>query len=267
LTPTSVKSLPRTTVTAALAIAMAVAPSLAAAQDIVFKIPPTKSTVDVAGRPITIIASGTVSGVAREGDQDVFKLSVIADLADLQQNMTALLQAQLDRADRCGDRIAVHNATLVPLDPASLVTVQLHYERWACAKVAGTQITSKLVGGDAQIEVKLTPTVEANNTVRLVPEIENIQADGSLGELLRSGSLGDMLKQKISDAILSAMQKGSDLSVTLPPTAQPYATIARAEFRDAGSGRLLAVLDGEIRIPAGQLQLLSGLVREHAASH
>jgi len=246
---------------------MAAVPSLVAAQEMIFKIPPTKSAVEIAGQPITIIASGAVSGISKQGDQDVFKLSVIADLADLQRNMTPLLQAQLNRSERCGDRIAVQNATLVPLEPASVATVQLHYERFACAKVAGKQITSKLVGGDAQIEVKLTPTVETNSTVRLVPEIGNIQADGSLGELLRSGSLGDMLKQKISDAILSAMQKGSDLSVTLPPAAQPYATIARAEFRDAGSGRLLAALDGEIRIPAGQLQLLAGLVRERTPSH
>jgi hypothetical protein len=251
----------------ALLLAIAFSASPAAAQDIIFKIPPTTRTVEVAGQPIAITAFGTVSGISKQGDQDVFKLSLTADLADLQQNFTALLQSQLDRSDKCGDRIAIHNATLVPVEPASLATVQLHYERWACAKVAGSHITDKLVAGDAQIVIKLTPSVDTASTVRLVPEIESIQADGSLGELLRTGPLGDMLKQKISDAILSAMQKGSDLSVTLPPAVQPYATIANAQFRDAGARRLLVVLDGEVRIPTGQLQILAGLIRERAQSH
>lgn len=251
----------------ALLIAFAFPASPARAQDVVFKIPPTTRTVEVVGQPIAITAFGTVSGISKQGDQDVFKLSLSADLADLQHNFSALLQSQLDRSDKCGDRIAIQNATLVPIEPASLATVQLHYERWACAKVAGTRVTDKLVSGDAQIVIKLTPSVDTASTVRLVPEIESIQADGSLGELLRSGPLGDMLKQKISDAILSAMQKGSDLSATLPPAVQPYATIASANFRDAGARRLLVVLDGEVRIPEGQLQILSGLIREHAQSH
>jgi hypothetical protein len=251
----------------ALLIALAFSASPAPAQDIVFKIPPTTRTVEVAGQPISITAFGTVSAISKQGDQDVFKLSLTADLADLQQNFTALLQAQLDRSDKCGDRIAIQNATLVPIEPASLATVHLHYERWACAKIAGSHITDKLVSGDAQIVIKLTPSVDTASTVRLVPEIESIQADGSLGELLRSGPLGDMLKQEISDAILSAMQKGSDLSATLPPAVQPYATIASAEFRDAGAHRLLVTLDGEVRIPACQMQILAGLIRERTSSH
>jgi hypothetical protein len=252
---------------AALSLALTILPPSAAAQTVVFKIPPTTRSFDVAGQPITVVASGTVSGITKQADQDVFKLSLTADLSDLQQDMTALLQSQLDRSDRCGDRIAVQNATLLPIDPASLATVQLHYERWACAKVAGTHVTQKLVAGDAQIEMKLTPSVESDSTVHLIPEIESIQANGSLGDLLRSDPLGTMLKQKISDAILAAMQKGSDLSVTLPPAVQPYATIASAEFRDAGSSRLLLALNGEVRIPSGQLQILAGLVREHSAAH
>ncbi|MGC1188598.1 MAG: hypothetical protein WA871_14520 [Candidatus Acidiferrales bacterium] len=243
---------------------LAILPSIAAAQDIAFKIPPTTRTFDVAGQPITVTSFGTLSGISKQAGQDVFKLSITADLSSLQQNITALLQAQLNRSDRCGDRIAIQNATLAPIEPASLATVQLHYERWVCAKVAGKQITDKLISGDAQIEIKLTPAVESDSTVRLVPEIQSIQADGSLGDLLRSGPLGDMLKQKISDAILSAMQKGSGLTATLPAAVQPYATIASAEFRDAGNRRLLVTLDGQVRIPAGQLQIFAGLNREHA---
>ena len=34
-----------------------------------------------------------------------------------------------------------------------------------------------------------------------------------------------MIQEKIRDSILNAMQKGANLGATLPPAAQPYATI------------------------------------------
>jgi len=109
----------------------------------------------------------------------------------------------------------------------------------------------------------LTPAVgEDNAELRLVPEMGPIEANGSLGELLRSGALGDMLREKIRGSILHALQKGTDLSVTLPPAVQGYATIRNAQFRDAGAGRLIAVLDGEIRVSDEQLRLLTREVKE-----
>jgi putative nucleotide binding protein len=52
--------------------------------------------------------------------------------------------------------------------------------------------------------------------LRLIPEVGPIQADGSLGELLRSGAVGEMLQEKIHKAILNALQKGTDLSAHSP---------------------------------------------------
>jgi len=43
-----------------------------------------------------------------------------------------------------------------------------------------------------------------------------IQTDGSLGEVLRSGSLGETLQQKIRTSILSALDKGANLHAALP---------------------------------------------------
>jgi hypothetical protein len=115
--------------------------------------------------------------------------------------------------------------------------------------------------------VKLTPGIQKDNTeLRLVPEVGTIQADGSLGELLRSGALGDMIREKIRSAILSALQKSTNLSATLPPVVQGYVTLQNAEFQDEGSGRLAAVLDGEIHITKEQLQILSKQVKERIAA-
>jgi hypothetical protein len=54
----------------------------------------------------------------------------------------------------------------------------------------GKERPNKPIGGNGVIEVKLTPTVDQGTTVRLVPVVGRIEADGALGELLRSGSLG-----------------------------------------------------------------------------
>jgi hypothetical protein len=205
--------------------------------------------------------------VSKDGDLDIFNLQLTADLTGLQQNMTALLSSQLDKDDHCGDRIAIQQATLTPADPASIATVQLHYERWACVKAFGKQQAKRVVGGNAVIPVSLTPGVDENKTeLRLVPEVGTIEADGSLGELLRSGTVGEMIREKIRSSILSAMQKGTNLSATLPPAAQGYATIENAEFKDGGSGRLIVVLDGQVRITKEQVQILSKQVKERIAA-
>jgi cobalamin biosynthesis protein CobT len=176
--------------------------------------------------------------------------------------MTGLLRSQLDKDDRCGDRIAIQQASLTPAGPSSLAVVQLHYERYACVKALGKQMARKLVGGNGVIQMKLTPTVEEGKTLRLVPEVESIQTDGSLGKLLRSGPVGDMLREKITKALLSAMQKGTDRSLTLPPAAQDIAVIDKAQFTDTGSGRLALALGGEVPISEKQIQFLRSQLKE-----
>lgn len=231
--------------------------------DLVFKIPPTRIPFNVKDQPITIVASGLIAMAASGSDTTTFRLELDADLSEVQQNATALLSSQLDKDDRCGEHIEIQQATLTPAAPAGIAVVQLHYERRACVKILGKHESKKLVAGNAVIQLKLTPAVDNDNTqLRLVPEVGPIQADGSLGELLRSGALGEALRDKIRAAILSAMEKGADLSATIPPVAQPYARIQSAQFKDAGSGRMMVALTGEIRITKEQVQELSREIRE-----
>lgn len=239
----------------------------ALAQKLTFKIPPTKIHLKVKDQPVTITAFGVVSLMTQERDVSVFNLELDADLSDLQQNIMPLLSEQLDKDDRCGERITVQHATIVPVPPASVTTVEFHYERWGCAKIFGKEQTKKLIGGNAVVPMKLTPFVDKENgELHLDPEIGEIQADGSLGELLRSGSLGEMLREKIRTSMLAAIKKGTDLISTVPQAIQGHATIQDAGFKDVGSGRLMVVLDGEVRLTKQQIQVLSEQVKERAAS-
>ena len=157
-------------------------------QDFTLRIPPVRTTLNVENQPVNITASGSITMTGRQRDQVAFRLELVADLSDFQQNITGVLRSELDKSERCGERIEIQHATLAPADPASVVTAQLHYERWACAKMFGKQTAHRLVGGNAVVELKLTPVVEDYRTVRLQPELGTIQADGSLGELLRDGA-------------------------------------------------------------------------------
>jgi hypothetical protein len=147
-----------------------------------------------------------------------------------------------------------------------VAVVQRHVERWACVKVLGKQAAKKLLRGDAQIEIKLTPAIEKDSTeLQLMPDVGDIQADGSLGEVLRSGALGETIREKVRNSIVSALNKGTNLSPTHPPAVQGCVTIQNAEFKDGGDGRLLVVLDGEARITQEQVKLLSDQVKERLA--
>jgi hypothetical protein len=264
----ALKSLAR--MSRSLLIATALLPMLSTilpAQETTFKIPPQKIPFTVKDQQAYIFASAVVSMSTKNSATENFRLQLTADLTGLQENLTPLLSAQLDKDDRCGERIAIQQATLTPAPPAALATVQLHYERFACVKAFGKQQAKRLVAGNAVVPIRLTPAVEQDNTqLRLNPEVGEIQADGSLGELLRSGSLGEMIREKIRDSILNAMQKGANLSATLPPAAQPYATIDSAQFKDAGASHLAVELVGEIRVPRDKLQAVTQQLKSRVAS-
>ena len=243
-------------------------PVFAAPKNETFKIPPVKIPLKIKDQQITIVASGLVTMAPKVHGLNVVNLALTADLADLQQNLTPLLAAALDKDNHCSDRIQIQNATITPVEPASLVVVQLHYERWACVKLFGKEQVQKLIGGNAVIQVKLTPSVGENHTqLLLTPELGPIQADGTLGELLRAGDVGEILRDKIQDAILTAMQKGLDLSAILPPALQGDVTIQDAQFKDAGNGRLIVTLDGVVQITDDQLQDLEKQLKSRLPFH
>jgi len=143
-------------------------------------------------------------------------------LSDLQQNITRSCIRNSTKLSVAESGLAIQSATLTPLEPKSLVVVRLHYERWACF---GRE-ANEMAEGNGTIEVKLTPSVAEDGSLRLTPEIGRVEAEGLIGELLRSGSLGDTLRDKITESLLSTVRKAGDFNATLPPAARatPHST-------------------------------------------
>ncbi len=230
-------------------------------QDLTFNLPKVTNSIDISGRPVSIQASGTVSrkstGTPAENGLNLFSLKLTADLSDVQHSITGILRSKLTRSPRCGERLEIQQAALTPLAPASLVVARLHLERWVCSPGQGSPV--EVAGGDGTIEVKLTPSVgqqspEQNAGLSLVSEITRVDAERFLRDLLRSGDLGDTLRQQITASVLSALRKGTDFKATLPPVAQESATLQKAQFQDAGAGQLTLVLDGQLQFSDEQTQ-------------
>ncbi len=228
--------------------------SLAPAEDFKLTIPPVKTSVSFDNQPIAILASGVITGKPNTLE-NVFRLRLTADMADLQQHIAEVLKTQLDTSERCGDRLSVTRATLVPAAPGSTLTAYMHYERWLCAKVLGKEMVRKLIGGDGVIPVTLTPSLEGNE-VKLTPEVGTIEAKGAFGEVLKSGAVRDRLRDKIHDSILAAMREGTNLKSALPPGLQRVTTIQSVRFGDSGSGGLVLELAAEIRLSAAEIRQL-----------
>jgi hypothetical protein len=234
-----------------------------AGQGVTFSLPAVTNSIDMAGQPIAFPTSGAVSRISAGNGQNLFNLKVVADLSDLQQNITGILRSKVTRSPRCGERIEVLEATLTPLEPASQIVAKLHSERWVC--MTG-QSPMEVAGGDAEIEVKLTPSVEPATGLHLVPEITRVEAEGLLRDSLRSGDLGVALRDQIAASILSALQKGADLKATLPPAAQQSATLQNALFQDDGADQLSLVLDGKLQFSDEQTQQFAAQLKQRLAA-
>jgi hypothetical protein len=135
----------------------------------------------------------------------------------------------------------------------------------------------EVAAGDATIEVKLTPSVEppsletslvetssveTKTGLGLVSEITRVEAEGFLRDMLRSGDLGATLRDQIAASLLSALQKGTDLKTTLPPAAQPSATLQKAQFQNAGADQLNLVLDGQLQFSDEQTQQFAAQLKQ-----
>lgn len=215
------------------------------------KIPPVKTTLVVEGQPVELTIWGTVSAAPA----GAFHLAATVDLGGFQEHLTPVLAAQLNRSDRCGERLSVERAVLAPAAPAGLLTAYVHYERFGCAKAFGKEVVKRLVGGNGVVAVDLTPSV-AENRIALAAQVRKIDADGSLGEVLRSGSFGDSIREKIATSIESAIGKSADLKSTLPAGMDKAASIHAVQFTDGGAGRLWLTIDAEVHLSAEQFQTL-----------
>ncbi len=170
-----------------------------------------------------------MSRTSVENGHNIFSLTLVADLSDVQQNITGILRAQLTRSPRCGERIEIQQATLVPALPNSSAMVHLHYERWICPP--GSSGPTELANDDGTLEVKLTPSLGQNAALSFVSEITRVEAAGFLRNALRSGALGETLRDQIAAALLSILQQCADQKTALPAVAKESVTLQRCNSR------------------------------------
>jgi hypothetical protein len=247
-----------------LALGREMSITLASGQDLAFVLPRVKKPVNLENLTIPVTVSGVLSQIAAQGGQRTFRLELIADLSELQQNIMELLRAQLDSSETCGQRVSIQQARLTPASPAGLLVVRLHFERWMCTRTMGQQTSNELSEGDGTVEIKLTAAIEKEkeNTLVVKAAFSRIDATGMLGDLLRSGQLGDDLQAKSAQSVLAAVRAGTDFKTALPPAVQNSATIQSAKFRDLGVGGLSVVLDGQVEISNEQADQLANQLNQ-----
>ena len=225
--------------------------------DTVLPIPPVRTSLELGGLPVEIDISGTVA--QRDGESSI-QLDLQANLESLQRQLTPILQSELNQNNRCGERLAIQEAELIPTAPAARLRVALHVEKWSCLKLLGKDQAKRLAGGDGVVMLRLTPVVEEGKSVRLAAEVESIEADGSLGELLKSGPIGAALQEKIKESLVKAIRKATDFKAMLPPKVAPFVTLDRAAF--AGNGRGLVLrLNGRLQVDGVDAAGLLGMLR------
>jgi hypothetical protein len=234
------------------------------AQEASYTLRAMKNTANIANQAVTVVTSGVVSKPEVDAGQNTFAVELTADITDLQHSMTEVLRSQLNQANRCGERIEIATAQLTPEQPAGLITAQLHYERWTCNSMLGRDDMNEMVEGNGTIAVKLTPAVAQDGTLQLNAKIEQVEADGLLGELLRSDTLGEKLRDKIAACVLSVLDQGGDFKAALPSGTRDFASLKQAHFQDMGAGRLMMVMDGEIRVSSEQVAALTTVLKRQS---
>jgi hypothetical protein len=235
---------------------------LASGDDLSFTFAPVKSAAHIGSQTTAITVSGMLSQTATQGGQRTFKLRMITDLLDLQQNATQLLRPEIEHGSDCGERLLLRQASIAPSTPVSVLILQLHYERWSCRG----SISSEIAEGDGTVEIKLTPTVEKPNVLKLAAAYSRINASGMMGDSLRTGDLGDDLRDRVTHSILEAMQAGADFKTNLPPAVQNSAVIQSVKFQDAIAGRLTVVLDGQMEVSNDQVNLMASQLNQSLAA-
>ncbi len=234
---------------------------LASGQDSTFTFPAVKSTARFADHLVGLTSAGQLSQTAAEGRQRTFKLQLIADLSDVQQNITELLRSAVDRSDRCGERIAVQQAMLSPASPASTLFVRLHYERWICTRLGAQTSTNEIAESDGSVEMQLTPML-GKSGAEISSQLGRIEGSAMMADAVRQGRLGDDLRDTAGRLLLSCIQAGTDLKTALPSAVQADAVLQNAKFADGGAGSLIVVLEGQAQISDEQANLLASQLNQ-----
>ena len=86
--------------------------------------------------------------------------------------------------------------------------------------------------------------------------------------MLRSGLLGDTVREKIKKSLVTVLQNGLNLNAALLSIGPDSAAIETAKFvRDSDSGTLAIALDGHLHLSGEQVAALNGQKSENPPAH
>lgn len=247
-----------------LALAREMGIVLANSQDVTFNLPAATNTVTIAGQTLQVTVSGILSETATDAGKRSFRLEIMDDLTDLQQNITEVLSAVVNSDNDCGERLSVRHATLMPAVPAGSLSLQLHYERWACLRIAGQTAPTELAENDGEVEIRLLPAISQSG-LQLKADFGRIGPSGMMADSLRNGDLGASLRDKVSQAILSAMRSADDFKTALP-LALEGSKLETARFEDGGAGDLTLMLQGQSQLSQDQAKSLADQLNQALAA-
>lgn len=246
----------------ALGREMSVLPS--EGEDLVFHLPEVASAIEIGGESISIPAGGTATRTSITDGRNVFNLRLVANLSDVQDNITDLFRSRLNRAPRCGDRIEVQRAQLLPRSADTVALVDLHHEHWACPSGAAG-LEQLVASSDGVIEIQFRPSLGAEGRMALAAEITRVDAQGALRDSLLSGTLGATMREQVTALLLSVLQNAV-VQAPLPPAALDAVTIQKVQFRDDGADVLSLVLDGELRFSDEQTKVFVSQLKQRLSA-
>ena len=225
----------------------------------IFTMSPSTSSVTIGNQTIAVRTSATISRAPAANLDNVVHLQMSSNLGDLQQSITPILQSQLAHSDPCGERVAIQQAMVSTSSPTTDVSVQLHFERWACLGASASKTPMEVMEANGTMTVKITPEVEKDGSLSLLTQIETVEANGMLAEMLRSGPLGDAVREEIKKSFVAALQNSLKLNAVLLLMGPDSAAIETAKFvRDGDGGTLAIALDGHLHLSGEQVAALNG---------
>lgn len=244
-----------------LALAREMGIVLADAQDVTFNLPAVKTTPLVADERVQVTVSSILSQTATDAGKRTFRLVMMGDFSELQRNLTEVLRAVVRNNRSCGEHLTVQRAVLVPSAPFGTLHLQLHYERWSCMHLSGQSSATEIAESNGDAEMRLVPAM-SDGGLHLKAEFEQIDATGMMADSLRNGDLGSDLREKVEQAVLTAMRSAADFKTVLPPALQGTATLDAAKFEDTGAGDLALMLQGKAQLTDEQAKSLASQLNQ-----
>ena len=234
----------------------------------IFTMSPSTNSVTIGNQTIAVRTSATISRAPAANLDNVVHLQMSSNLGDLQQSIAPILQAQLAHSDPCGEHVAIQQAAVSTSSPTTDVWVQLHFERWACLGASVSKTPMEVMEANGTMTVKVTPEVEKDGSLSILTQIETVEANGMLAEMLRSGNLGDTVREKIRKSFVTALQNSLKLNAELLLMGPDSAAIESAKFvRDGDGGTLAIALDGHLHLSGEQVTALNGQKSESRSTY